>query len=131
MVIEYEPLKAYTVRRVIEEGIFRVDPRRYSEYVAQEADANVRIVDRIEDLPQPSEEIMRALQNYNQQTSADYDGIIPAEIARSLNMPIDRQERVLSPGVASSIPSPTIVPLQSEPGRSHDGPIELKSQDLY
>lgn len=130
VVIEYEPLKAYTVRRVIEEGIFRVDPRKYSEYSEQEADANVRMVDRIEDLPPPSEEIMRVLQKYNQQTSADYDDPIPSNITRSSNMPVDRQERVLSPGRASSIPSPTVIPLQSEPRRSDNSPAQLKTEDI-
>lgn len=108
VVIEYEPLKAYTVRRVIEEGVFRVDPRKYTEYAAQDVDGNVRIVDRIEDLPPPSEEILRVLQNYNRDVSTvDYNDFISTDIIRSSNVPVDRQERVLSPGQASSIPSPT------------------------
>lgn len=128
VVIEYEPLKAYTVRRVIEEGVFRVDPRKYTEYTEQEFDANVRIVDRIEDLPPPSDEIMRVLQNYNQDVSVDYNNLIPTNIIHSSNAPVDRQERVLSPGQSSSIPSPKVVPFQSNHrGRPQDSPTD----DVY
>ena len=68
VVIEYEPLKAFTVRRVIEEGVFRVDPKQYSSYNAQSHSGagDVRIVERIEDLPPPSEKLMRVLNEYNQ-----------------------------------------------------------------
>lgn len=131
VVIEYEPLKAYTVRRVIEEGVFRVDPRKYTEYAARESDANVRIVDRIEDLPPPSEEIMRVLQNYNQQASTDYRDIIPSRILHSSHIPVDRQERVLSPGQGSSIPSPTTVPLHSNQDRFEDSPAATRSNHIY
>ena len=68
VIIEYEPLKAFTVRRVIEEGVFRVDPHQYSTYNTQNdvASGDVRIVERIEDLPPPSEQLMRVLDDYNQ-----------------------------------------------------------------
>ncbi len=113
VIIEYEPLKAYTIRRVIEEGVFRVDPTKYSNYAAEEADANVRIVDRIEDLPPPSDELLRVLQSYNQPNSVDYNTNIDqlTNITRSSNTPANRQERVLSP----SNPSPT----------------QLKPEDIY
>lgn len=67
VVIEYEPLKAFTVRRVIEEGVFRVDPHQYSAYNAEchSGKGDVRIVERIEDLPPPSEQLMRVLHDYN------------------------------------------------------------------
>ena len=67
VVIEYEPLKAFTVRRVIEEGVFRVDPHQYSSYNSRShsGGGDVRIVERIEDLPPPSEQLMRVLQDYN------------------------------------------------------------------
>ena len=67
VVIEYEPLKAFTVRRVIEEGVFRVDPHQYSAYNAQShtGKGDVRIVERIEDLPPPSDQLMRVLEDYN------------------------------------------------------------------
>lgn len=131
VVIEYEPLKAYTVRRVIEEGVFRVDPRKYTEYAEQESNANVRIVDRIEDLPPPSEEIMRVLQNYNREVSVDYNDAIPSSVLHSSRVPVDRQERVLSPGQGSSIPSPTFVPFQSNQDRSEDSPVPMKANNVY
>ncbi|CAF1208870.1 unnamed protein product [Adineta steineri] len=67
VVIEYEPLKAYTVRRVIEEGVFRVDPCQFSSYNAktQNCGGDVRIVERIEDLPPPSEQLRRVLNEYS------------------------------------------------------------------
>ena len=67
VVIEYEPLKAFTVRRVIEEGVFRVDPHQYSTYNAEahSGRGDVRIVERIEDLPPPSEQLMRVIHDYN------------------------------------------------------------------
>ena len=68
VIIEYEPLKAFTVRRVIEEGVFRVDPHEYTSYNSQSnpRDGDVRIVERIEDLPPPSEQLMHVLSEYNQ-----------------------------------------------------------------
>jgi hypothetical protein len=66
VVIEYEPLKAFTVRRVIEEGVFRVDPHQFSSYNAQShsGGGDVRIVERIEDLQPPSEQLARVLSEY-------------------------------------------------------------------
>jgi len=66
-------LKAFTVRRVIEEGVFRVDPQQYSSYNAQSHSGagDVRIVERIEDLPPPSEQLMRVLKEYNQPNHHD------------------------------------------------------------
>ncbi|CAF2715751.1 unnamed protein product [Rotaria sp. Silwood2] len=63
VIIEYEPLKAYTVRRVIEEGVFRVDPHEYTSHNARSHNGcgDVRIVERIEDLPPPSEHLRRVL----------------------------------------------------------------------
>ncbi len=123
VIIEYEPLKAFTVRRVIEEGVFRVDPSQYSNYNPPQSDGNVRIVDRIDDLPPPSEEIMRVLQNYNQSNSFDQK--------------TQRQDRVLSPEYRSTIFSPTIVPLhQSQTKQSsqnqtpRDTPIQSNARDV-
>ena len=110
VIIEYEPLKAYTVRRVIEEGVFRVDPTKYTNYTAETGDGDVRIVDRIEDLPPPSEELLRVLQSYNQPGTVDYNTSVEqlTNVTRSSNTPTYRQERVIS----SSNPSP--VPLKTE-----------------
>lgn len=99
VIIEYEPLKAYTVRRVVEEGIFRVDPNEYNDYTSQEHSGNIRIVDRIEDLPPPSEDILRALKNYEPSTTSNY-----------------RREQAYTPDLhSSSVPSPTFVPLKEYP----------------
>jgi hypothetical protein len=51
---------------VIEEGVFRVDPHQYTSYNAksQPGGGDVRIVERIEDLPPPSEQLMRVLNEY-------------------------------------------------------------------
>ena len=67
VVIEYEPLKAFTVRRVIEEGVFRVDPHQFASYNSQThaGGGDVRIVERIEDLPPPSEQLARVLHDYS------------------------------------------------------------------
>jgi len=66
VVIEYEPLKAFTVRRVIEEGVFRVDPHQFASYNSrsQPGGGDVRIVERIDDLPPPSEQLLHALNDY-------------------------------------------------------------------
>ncbi len=128
VIIEYEPLKAYTVRRVIEEGVFRVDPNQYSSYNTQNQGDNVRIVDRIDDLPPPSEELMRVLQNYQTGSSVNND--------RLTHLSANRQERVLSPGHNSLIPSPTVQPFQQSQSKNsskhqtpHDSPI--KADDIY
>ena len=141
VVIEYEPLKAFTVRRVIEEGVFRVDPREYTCYNNQPnpCDGDVRVVERIEDLPPPSDQLMRVLDDYSQpvaastssrsfhhesehlpssiqQLLADARPVSNADhltsISRNSNTPAYRSERVLSTGYNSSNPSPTIVPLE-------------------
>ncbi|CAF1398843.1 unnamed protein product, partial [Didymodactylos carnosus] len=70
VIIEYEPLKAFTVRRVIEEGVFRVDPHTYITQQPQSGIGDVRIVERIEDLPPPSEQLMRVLDDYNHDHSS-------------------------------------------------------------
>ncbi|CAF3354319.1 unnamed protein product [Rotaria sp. Silwood1] len=119
VIIEYEPLKAYTVRRVIEEGVFRVDPNQYLNYFSQERDGNVRIVDRIDDLPPPSEELMRVIKNYNQQNSSDYNtNVLPhldplMNVSNLSNTTSHRQERVLTPSRRLSNPSPSIPPFQN------------------
>ena len=145
VVIEYEPLKAFTVRRVIEEGVFRVDPHQYSTYNQQSSNTggDVRIVERIEDLPPPSEQLSRVLHDYsqsNQHSSSHLNtynqhsehlpssiqnllsGARPASnvdqltnVSRASSTPAYRQDRVHSTGYNSSIASPTIIPLQ----RSH------------
>ena len=142
VVIEYEPLKAFTVRRVIEEGVFRVDPHEYTSYNNQPnpRDGDVRIVERIEDLPPPSDQLMRVLDDYNQPIAAGSPSSrsfhqesehVPPSIqhlladarpashvdhlnafARTASTPAHRSERVLSTGYNSSNPSPTIVPLE-------------------
>ncbi|CAF0885972.1 unnamed protein product [Rotaria sordida] len=144
VIIEYEPLKAFTVRRVIEEGVFRVDPHKYSSYNAQSHSGcgDIRIVERIEDLPPPSEQLRRVLNEYEHSSSSHihcYDHHshrkspehIPSSIqhilaggrptshmdqlinvSRSSSIPAHRQERVLSTGYDSAIQSPTIVPLR-------------------
>ncbi|CAF1094178.1 unnamed protein product [Rotaria sordida] len=147
VIIEYEPLKAYTVRRVIEEGIFRVDPNQYSKYYAHETDGNVRIVDRIDDLPPPSEELMRVIKNYNQQNSSDYNTDLLSNsdplmnVTHSSNITVPRQERVRTPGYNSSSPSPTNLQSQfsqlrnlnrsSQHRTPDDSPLTLKPEDVY
>ncbi|CAF4034010.1 unnamed protein product [Rotaria sp. Silwood2] len=147
VIIEYEPLKAYTVRRVIEEGVFRVDPNQYASYYAHERDGNVRIVDRIDDLPPPSEELMRVINNYTQQNSSDYNTNLLSNIdslmhvSHSSNTPAYRQERVLTPGRNSSNPSPSIPLVQNSQTRysnrssqqhtPHDSPSSFKAENIY
>jgi len=175
VVVEYEPLKAHTVRRVIEEGVFRVDPRQYSTYCSEStAGGDVRVVERIDDLPPPSEKLMHTLSEYNytgepcSSYPVSYDKYchdnlsehIPAKIEsllgggqpisanehltdvlRTSSTPAYRQERVLSTGYASSLTSPTIVPIQRSQSKiSHfsskhmtprDTPIRSHIDDIY
>jgi len=81
---------------------------------------------------------MRELQNYNisyqSEPSTHIDRLENA--SRASNNIANRQERVLSPGRTSSIPSPTIIPLQQSQSKNssqrqtpHDTPIQLKSED--
>jgi hypothetical protein len=139
VVIEYEPLKAYTVRRVIEEGIFRVDPNQYADYHKQHADGDVRIVDRIEDLPPPSEELMRVLHNYNQGASSNIEQL--NEVLHSSVSPTRRQERVLSPGRNISTPLTSFEPVKNPQSKAstpaslrrtpHDSASDSKAEDIY
>ncbi|CAF0865990.1 unnamed protein product [Adineta steineri] len=141
VIIEYEPLKAYTVRRVIEEGVFRVDPHQYIDYNRQHSDGDVRIVDRIDDLPPPSEELMRVLQDYNRGSTSNADQL--SNIIHSANTPINRQERVLSPAarktstpLSSFEPAPrtqskTSTPAASQRHTPADSPLDLKAEDVY
>lgn len=109
VIVEYEPLKAYTVRRVIEEGVFRVDPAQYRSYIA-ETDPNVRLVDRIDDLPPPSEELKRILKEYNQPNVNEYTSAAASSVDQLANIsnistaPPRPPERVLSKRRDSSIP---------------------------
>ncbi|CAF1251627.1 unnamed protein product [Rotaria magnacalcarata] len=123
VIIEYEPLKAYTVRRVIEEGVFRVDPTQYSNYSAQ-TDGNVRIVDRIDDLPPPSDALMRILKEYSQNDVADYKTESLSNMEQLMQvsssssaLPTNR-ERVLSSGPNRLIPSPVSAPFPFTQTRS-------------
>ncbi len=141
VIIEYEPLKAYTVRRVIEEGIFRVDPIQYSNYNTQKTDGDVRIVDRIDDLPPPSEELLRVLKEYNTRPSSS-NGDRLANLSHLSTTPIHRQERVLSPRHNSRTSSSAFEPVQHSQRRNsiqssreptpQDSPLDLKSsEDTY
>ena len=96
VIIEYEPLRAYTVRRVIEEGIFRVDPEQYAAHNTH-ADGDVRIVERIDDLPPPSEELMRVLNSYNQSSQDDAADQL-TDVSRTSSAPARARDGVLSPG---------------------------------
>ena len=122
VIIEYEPLKAYTVRRVIEEGVFRVDPQQYQTYESH-SPGDVRMVDRIDDLPPPSEEIMRVLRDYNpsyeySHHNADLERLM--NVSRVSHTPVHRHDRIDSPGYASSTASPpTIVTQRSQTKRSN------------
>lgn len=65
-------MKAFTVRRVIEEGVFRVDPHQYTSYNSQShGGGDVRIVERIEDLPPPSAKLMQVLNDYSDSTQSN------------------------------------------------------------
>jgi hypothetical protein len=136
VIIEYEPLKAYTVRRVIEEGVFRVDPAQFSAYHAQQTDGNVRIVDRIDDLPPPSEELMRVFKDYKQQyspgikegLSLNIDDL--TNVTRSSNTSTQRQEQIISPDRHSSTLSSAATP--SQPSQTQNRtPSTVKSENNH
>ncbi|RNA21205.1 hypothetical protein BpHYR1_024281 [Brachionus plicatilis] len=59
VIIEYETPKAVAVRQVIEEGIFKVDPTTYEKNPI--SNGEVRIVDRITDLPIENSRILAQL----------------------------------------------------------------------
>lgn len=139
VIIEYEPLKAFTVRRVIEEGVFRVDPNDYLCQGSQHGTGggDVRVVERIEDLPPPSDQLMRVLEDYNQPSQHIPNCISTLEarpgsehissslqkllagarpvttgdhltsISRASSLPAHKSERVLSTAFDSSAPSPS------------------------
>ncbi|UJR22797.1 hypothetical protein I4U23_025828 [Adineta vaga] len=139
VIIEYEPLKAYTVRRVIEEGVFRVDPHQYTDYHRQHNDGDVRIVDRIEDLPPPSADLMRVLNEYNVGATSNIEQL--NDILHSSTTPIHRQERVLSPGRRTSTPIATFEPVKTSQSKAstpasfrqtpHDNTSDSKVEDIY
>ena len=119
VIIEYEPLKAYTVRRVIEEGVFRVDPQQYQAYESHSA-GDVRMVDRIDDLPPPSEEILRVLRDYNPAYEHPHHAVDRlVDVSRLSNTPIYRQERIDSPGHSSIASPPTVVTQRSRSKHSN------------
>jgi hypothetical protein len=62
VIIEYEKPKAVAIRQVIEEGIFRVDPATYQ---SAHSEGEVRIVDRITDLPIQNSRILAELSESN------------------------------------------------------------------
>lgn len=66
VIIEYEKPKAVAIRQVIEEGVFRVDPTTYQTSTPNGGE--VRIVDRITDLPL---ENSRILTQYDSHSSAE------------------------------------------------------------
>ena len=66
VIIEYEKPKAVAVRQVIEEGIFRVDPATYQ---SAHSEGEVRIVDRITDLPIQNSRILAQLSESNKTNS--------------------------------------------------------------
>jgi hypothetical protein len=62
VIIEYEKPKAVAIRQVIEEGIFRVDPATYESQMSHVNNGGeVRLVDRITDLPIESSRILAQL----------------------------------------------------------------------
>ncbi|CAF1256894.1 unnamed protein product [Adineta ricciae] len=139
VIIEYEPLKAYTVRRVIEEGVFRVDPNQYSDYHKQHDDGDVRIVDRIEDLPPPSAELMRVLDEYNSGASSHIEQL--NDVLNSTTASILRQDRVLSPSRKIPTPITSFEPVKTTQSKAstpaslqrtpRDSASESKGEDIY
>jgi hypothetical protein len=63
IIIEYERPKCVAVRQVVEEGIFRADPATYAKTALQNAsNSEVRMVDRITDLPLEHSHILASYQ---------------------------------------------------------------------
>lgn len=62
IIIEYEKMKAVSVRTVFEEGVFRVDPNNYQSYQGiDEGNSEIRYVDHITDLPVENSRILEKL----------------------------------------------------------------------
>jgi hypothetical protein len=131
IIIEYEPSKAYTVRRVIEEGVFRVDPHQYATYQSQ-GDGDVRMVDRIDDLPPPSEDLLRVINEYKLSSASapEYNRIEHysrpmsnidrlVDLSRSTSSSNRRFERIVSPGDYLSYIDP--IPASSSRAQSNNG----------
>lgn len=60
VIIEYEKPKSVSIRQVIEEGIFRADPATY-QCSSAHSNGEVRIVDRITDLPIENSRVLAQL----------------------------------------------------------------------
>lgn len=62
VIIEYERQNAVSVRQVLEEGVFRVDPKTYQSYLNNgESNSEIRYVDRITDLPIENSKVLEKL----------------------------------------------------------------------
>lgn len=61
IIIEYEKQNAISVRQVLEEGVFRVDPKTYLSYLNDNEKSEVRYVDRITELPIESSKVLEKL----------------------------------------------------------------------
>ena len=61
VIIEYENPRINIDRCVYDEGILRADPRSYSSLESYRNNAEVRIVDRINDMPMPNVEYRRPM----------------------------------------------------------------------
>lgn len=83
VIIEYDTPKAVAVRQVIEEGIFRVDPATYEANSA--ANGEVRIVDRITDLPIENSRILSQLKLESASKTYDRPDELYAELINSSN----------------------------------------------
>jgi len=54
VIIEYENPNVNIDRRVYDEGVIRADPRTYSSMESYRNNAELRVVDRINDIPMPN-----------------------------------------------------------------------------
>ncbi|CAF0719722.1 unnamed protein product [Brachionus calyciflorus] len=83
VIIEYDTPKAVAVRQVIEEGIFRVDPATYE--INDASHGEIRIVDRITDLPIENSRILSQLKLEASSKTYDRPDDFYAELINSTN----------------------------------------------
>lgn len=83
VIIEYETPKAIAVRQVIEEGIFRVDPATYQNNPI--SNGEVRIVDRITDLPIENSKILAQLKLESASKTCELTNEIYSEFLNGIN----------------------------------------------
>jgi hypothetical protein len=97
IIIEYEKAKAVAVRQIIEEGIFRVDPKVYQ---STQSNGEVKYVDRITDLPIENSKILQQLNidihNRNNTSNSSSSRALTSTSRRGSNINCDSLDALIT-----------------------------------